>query len=142
MPVAVGVLASWGEWPAALATTLVAGGLVHYLSSNVFYRVIATAVELRIRADYLEHALPWQVVDSVEAEEEGVSCAVGDEWHLIGGVPEGRRAEVVGVFEALRLRSRTGLPHAGGRKAIAPTALIEIGYGLVCVAILGLTWFL
>jgi hypothetical protein len=137
-PIAAGAFASWGEWGGAIAAVGAGGGLIHYLQQRVFYRVVAAAPEVRIRTGWFERVVDWRSVASVEIEEDRVSFEADDDWHVVGGIRTGQTAQVAAVFEALRLRARTGLPAHAGRRRIAPGLLIEGGYLAVCVLLLAL----
>ncbi|TCC20244.1 hypothetical protein [Kribbella speibonae] len=138
-PVAVGTFASWGEWYGAVVGTFVGAQLVHSLGSRALYRVTATATELTIRTGWFEQRVPWRAVESVEVEDEGLSLAAGDDWHVVGGIAENQLAGVAAVFETLRLRSRTGLPEQPAVRRPSPVLLINAVYVAVCVLILVLT---
>jgi hypothetical protein len=138
-PIAVGALASLGEWVGAFVALTTGGSLIHHLEQQVFYRVVAAATEVRIRTGWFERVVDWRSVASVEIEEDRVSLEVDEDWHVIGGIRTGQTARVASVFEALRHRARTGLPAHAGRRRIAPALLIEGGYLAVCALVLVLT---
>jgi hypothetical protein len=138
-PVAVGTLANWGEWFAALMATAVGAQLVHSLGSRAFFRVTATATDLWIRTGWFERRLSWRAVESVEVEEEELSLEAGDDWHVVGGIADRDLAKVAAVFETLRLRSHTGLPEEPVVRRFSPVLLINAAYVAVCVLILVLT---
>ncbi|MFF0265013.1 hypothetical protein [Kribbella sp. NPDC004536] len=131
-PVAVGALATWGEWFAAIVGTAIGAQLVHWLGAPVFYRVTASATDLWIRSSLLERRLPWRSVESVEVEEAGVSLEAGEDYHVVGGVTENERAKVAAVFETLRLRARTGLPDQPVVRRPSPLLLINAGFVALC----------
>ncbi|WP_350280954.1 hypothetical protein [Kribbella sp. HUAS MG21] len=136
VPIAVGTFAVWGEWFAAVVATGVGVQLVHFLGCRALYRVTASATYLWIRTGWLERRLPWRSVDVVEVEEDAVSLQAGDDWHVIGGIPEKQLPEVAAVFEALRLRSRTGLPEQAAGRRPSPVLLMNAALLVVCVLIL------
>ncbi|MGW6198859.1 hypothetical protein ACWF0M_22125 [Kribbella sp. NPDC055110] len=138
-PVAVGALANWGEWFPALIATAVGAQLVHSLGSRAFFRVTATATDLWIRTGWFERRLSWRAVESVEIEDEGLSLEAGDDWHVVGGIANRDLAKVAAVFEALRLRSHTGLPEEPIARRFSPVLLINAVYVAICVLILALT---
>jgi hypothetical protein len=138
-PVAVGALAAWDDWIAALVGLSIAGRSMHYLGERVFYRVVATATEVRIRTGWFERVLNWRSVASVQIDEDRVSLETEEDWHVIDGIRSGQTARVAAVFETLRLRARIGLPTPAGRRQIAPALLIEGGCFAVCALVLALT---
>ena len=138
-PVAVGTLANWGEWFPALMATAVGAQLVHSLGSRAFFRVTATATDLWIRTGWFERRLSWRGVEAVEVEEEGLSLEAGDDWHVVSGIANRDLAKVAAVFEALRLRSHTGLPEEPVARRFSPVLLINAVYVAICVLILVLT---
>lgn len=138
-PVAVGTLANWGEWFPALMATAVGAQLVHSLGSRAFFRVTATATDLWIRTGWFERRLSWRAVEAVEVEDEGLSLEAGDDWHVVGGIANRDLPKVAAVFEALRLRSHTGLPEQPIARRPSPVLLINAVYVAICVLILVLT---
>jgi hypothetical protein len=136
VPIAVGTFAVWGDWFAAVLATGVGVQLVHWLGSRALYRVTASATDLWIRTGWLERRLPWRSVDAVEVEEDALSLEAGDDWHVVGGIPEKQLLEVAAVFEALRLRSRTGLPDQIVGRRLSPVLLMNAALLVVCVLIL------
>lgn len=136
VPVAVGTFAVWGEWFAAVLATGIGVQLVHSLGSRALFRVTASATDLWIRTGWLERRLPWRSVDAVEVEEDALSLEAGDDWHVVGGIPEKQLPEVAAVFEALRLRSRTGLPDQAVRRRLSPVVLVDVALVAVCGLIL------
>ncbi|NIK56520.1 hypothetical protein [Kribbella shirazensis] len=136
VPVAVGTFAVWGDWFAAILATGVGAQLVQTFGSRAFYRVMASATDLWIRTGWSERRVPWRSVDAVEIEEDGLSLEAGEDWHVVGGIPEQQLPEVAAVFETLRLRSRTGLPDQTVGRRLSPVLLINAALVAVCVLIL------
>jgi hypothetical protein len=135
-PIAVGTLAVWGEWVAAIGVGLLGGNVIHFVGGRTFYRVIATATEVRIRAGWFERALAWRSVDSVEVDKDRLNLEAGDDWHVVGGVEENQVARTAAVFETLRLRGNTGVPTEIASRRPAPVLALDCGYLLVCALIL------
>jgi len=138
-PLAVGTFATWRDWFAAIMATLVGAQLVHTLGTRALFRLTATATDLWIRVGWFEHRLSWRSVQSIEVDEEGLSLAAGDSWHVIGGAAAKDLPGVARVFETLRLRSHTGLPEAPAARRPSPVLLINAVYVAICVLILVLT---
>lgn len=135
-PIAVGALAVWGEWFAAFAVGVLGGNVIHFVGGRTFYRVIATATEVRIRAGWFERVVAWGSVDSVEVDKDRLNLEAGDDWHVVGGVEQNQVARTAAVFETLRLRGRTGVPTAVASRRPAPVLALDCGYLLVCALIL------
>ncbi|WP_432882234.1 hypothetical protein ACQPYH_38995 [Kribbella sp. CA-245084] len=140
-PVAIGAFAVSGEWFPAIAGTLIAGQLVHFVGVRTFYRVTATATELWIRSGWFERRVPWRSVESVEVDEDRLNLESGDDWHVVGGIAEKETARAAAVFETLRLRSRTGLPAEAVGRRVAPCLVIDVAFLTVCALILVLARF-
>lgn len=134
-PAAGGLFASWGDWIPAIGA--VAGGatLLRVLGDDVFYRVVASATELRIRRGWFDAVIDWQTIDAVEFGAGRLTLRTGADWHLIGSLGKDQAAGVAAVFEALRIRARSGLPATPGRRQLNPQALVEGGFYLACVAV-------
>ena len=86
--------------------------LVRNLNVRVFYRVVATAAGLRMRAGWFERLLDWQTVESIEVSGDRVTVRSAGEAEVITDIAPGQVAQVAAVFEALRMRARNGLPDA------------------------------
>lgn len=85
------VIAIWGERVPGIGLIVGGGYLIRYLNEHIFYRVVASATELRVRAGWFDRVQPWQSVDSVEFSGDRVTVRSGGEWHVIGGLRQGRR---------------------------------------------------
>ena len=120
---------------------IVGGGyLIRYLNEHIFYRVVASATELRVRAGWFDRVQPWQSVDSVEFSGDRVTVRSGGEWHVIGGLAPGQASQVAAVLEALRVRARHGLPTPQTRRRPTPFLVTEGLYLVVCVVLLSVVW--
>ncbi|MFI5730487.1 hypothetical protein ACIA49_10250 [Kribbella sp. NPDC051587] len=110
--------------------------LVHFAGSQVFFRVIATASEVRVRSGWFERSTPWRAVRSIDITKDRLDLeTAGDEWVVVGGVAADRVQQVAGVFQALRQRSETGL----ASRRLSPLAVVDAVLVVVCVAVLLLT---
>ncbi|MGW7685501.1 hypothetical protein ACWGID_32465 [Kribbella sp. NPDC054772] len=139
-PIVVGAVAIFGDWVTAAAIAVIGGHALHALGTRTFYRVIATAGEVRIRHGWHEHATPWRSVGSVAIDQDRLNLETGDDWHVIAGIEPNHLMTTASVFETLRLRGRTGLPPADVNRRLAPSALLVGAYVLVCALILVLTF--
>jgi hypothetical protein len=137
-PMVVGALAAWGEWVAALTLTVAGWRLLSFLGERVFYRVVASATDVRIRTGWQEQVLPWRSVESIEIDGDRLNLVADNDWHVVGGFDRKDLARIAGVFEALRLRSNNGLPAQPASRRQAPGMVLEGGYLVVCVLVLGL----
>jgi len=139
-PIAVAMLAIWGERVPGIGLIVAAGYLIRYLNDHIFYRVVASATELRVRAGWFERVQPWQSVDSVEVSGDRVTVRSGDEWHVIGGLVPGQAMQVAAVLETLRVRARHGLSTPPARRRATPFLATEGLHLVACVVLLLMLW--
>ncbi|MFF1816243.1 hypothetical protein ACFVWG_03060 [Kribbella sp. NPDC058245] len=110
--------------------------LVHFAGSQVFYRVIATPSEVRVRSGWFERSTPWRSVRSIDVTKDRLDLeTAADEWVVVGGVATDQVQQVAGVFQALRQRSEPGL----ASRRLSPLAVVDAVLVVVCVAVLLLT---
>ena len=129
----------WSEpldWWGALMSTLIGSSVLRFMAARVFYRVVVSADDVRIRTGAFEESVSWQNVNVVDVGEDSVVLGTGEDWHEIGGIAEGRAAEVAAVLEALRLRARHGLLASPSRRRLGPSIPILAAYLAVCGALL------
>jgi hypothetical protein len=117
-----------------------AGYLIRYLNDHIFYRVVASATELRVRAGWFDRVQPWQSVDSVEVSGDRVTVRSGDEWHVIGGLVPGQAMQVAAVLATLRVRARHGFSTPPARRRATPFLATEGLHLVACVVLLQMLW--
>jgi hypothetical protein len=129
----------WSEpldWWGASTATLIGFSVLRFTAARVFYRVEVSTDDVRVRTGAFEESISWQQVNAVDLGEDSVVLGTGEDWLEIGGIAEGRAAEVAAVLEALRLRARHGLPASPSRRRVGPSISILAAYLVVCGALL------
>jgi hypothetical protein len=130
-PAAVGLFTSWGDWFPVVVAVVAGALLIRFTTEELFYAVVASATELRIRRSPLERVVGWQAVESIEVKGDRVTIRTDGGSQVVGGVAKGQAGEVAAVFEALR--AQTDAPAAGPR--LTPQLVIECAYYLACVVV-------
>ncbi|TCO49580.1 hypothetical protein EV646_103562 [Kribbella antiqua] len=127
-PAAVGLFTSWGDWFPVIVAVVAGALLIRFTTEELFYAVVASATELRIRRSPLERVVGWQAVESIEVNGDRVTLRTDGGSQVVGGVAKGQAGEVAAVFEALR--AQTDAPAAGPR--LTPQLVIEAVYYVAC----------
>jgi hypothetical protein len=129
----------WSEpldWWGALTASLIGFSVLRFTAARVFYRVVVSADDVRIRTGVFKESVSWQDVTVVDVGENSVVLGTGEDWLEIGGIADGRAAEVAALLEALRLRARYGVPASPSRRRLGPSVPILAAYLVVCGALL------
>ncbi|TDD60153.1 hypothetical protein E1263_12015 [Kribbella antibiotica] len=133
-PAAAWLLPRWFDTYAGIAACVLGLQLVHFVGNQVFYRITTTATVVSIRSGWFERGLLWRSVKAIDVAENRVELETGDDDWVVFTVDEPQ--QVAGVFEALRLRSNTGLPAEAVGRRVSPVLLVDAVVLAVCVAVL------
>jgi hypothetical protein len=132
-PAAVGLFTSWGDWFPVIVAVVAGAMLIRFTTEELFYRVVASDTELRIRRSPLEGVVDWQTVESIEVNGDRVTVRSGGGSQVVGGVAKGQAGEVAAVFEALRARTDPSTKPA--RRRLTPQLVIEGVYYVACAVV-------
>jgi hypothetical protein len=131
-PAAVGLFTSWGDWFPVIVAVVAGAMLIRFTTEELFYRVVASDTELRIRRSPLERVVDWQTVESIEVNGDRVTVRSDGGSQMVGGVAKGQAGEVAAVFEAIR--ARTDQPTTPARR-LTPQFVIEGVYYVACAVV-------